>query len=129
MNFRTLVSGFMYDLEKEGFVYPKLASNLLFVEEDGIIFLALPGQDVERLSRSDSLVCKMCTGGSELNDIVRSYAEIQGIQLAAAFNEVFDLLQDLERRAFIEVCPEISLRPLESWRLGVRSMAELESAE
>jgi len=84
-------------------LYPALSKLTLFVEEEGHIYAALPGEDARRLGPEAAEIWYACNGVTSITDIVTSLAGKRQQPIKEVLEAVFNFLSHQSGIGFIEI--------------------------
>jgi hypothetical protein len=87
-------------------MFPALSEKILFVDEDGEIYAALPGQDARRLTRESGEIWYACDGVTSVPDLVTALARKRRQPLKETLVAVLDFLSHQSNLGFIEFYTE-----------------------
>ncbi|MGO7449477.1 hypothetical protein ACC668_33115 [Rhizobium ruizarguesonis] len=87
-------------------MFPTIGEKVLFVDQDGEIYVALPGQDAQRLTREQAEIWYTCDGATSIPELVAELARIREQPVQDTLETVLNFLSYYSRIGFIEFCSE-----------------------
>lgn len=109
-------------------MYPALNKLTLFVEEDGYIYAALPGQDARRLTRDAGEIWYACDGQTSVSDLVKKLSAKRHQPIKEVLEAVLNFLTHQSDIGFIEIFSEPDFQDVSDHRLD-RALAMKRDAQ